>query len=120
MSKYGAFGESDPRIQLLIIMAMDWQARTTDTIINAFDIDVAYAVQATALGEVAGQLQALYDNHAKDCDKCAARKHDIYELVVKNFGAAFNRAKREQEAAYAEVASEADAMLEQVFKGHKK
>jgi hypothetical protein len=114
------FGQNDARIQMLIYLAMDWDAKTADQIMNAYDTDVAYAVLATALGEVAGQMQALYDNHCKECENCAAKKHNIYELVVKNFGAAFNRAKRGQENVYAETSSDADAMLERLFKGHKK
>jgi hypothetical protein len=120
LSGYESFGKRDVHIQIMIHVCAQWMAKTADMITNNYDVDVAYAVQATALGEIAGHLQALYNNHAKECDKCAAKKLDLHELVVKNFGAAFNQAKREQEAEYANAASSADAMLEQIFKGHKK
>lgn len=121
MSKYQKFGEDDPHIQGLVYLMELATKRTMARLTETYGYDVSAAMLATSLGVVFGELQAITNEHVKDCEKCAKKNnHEYYELIVRNFGAAFGQAKANKEARFASGVDSADEFLNSVLKAHKK
>jgi hypothetical protein len=112
------YGENDPRIQTVLYMMEASTKKTISVLDNTFERQAVVAMLATSLGMVLGELQAIHAHHAKECDNCSNSFFDHYELVVKNFGAAFGQAKAHAEQHYADLAAKADGELERVLKEH--
>jgi hypothetical protein len=113
---YQKFGDSDHKIQLILAAVEISQGMTLESISAQYDIDVAFAVVATALGRLGGEVQAKYDAHRGECETCDAKNLHVHELFLKNFNASFAQAKREREQNFAEAVGEANEALERIFK----
>lgn len=111
--------EADPRLKLCAEILTAVMTDNIREMADAYDFDVAFAVMATALGTTAGDFQATFNRHQGECDKCAKKQWDIYQLVVKNFGAAFGHEKREVERIHSDAIAAADNALDAILRKHK-
>lgn len=119
MSDFKKFGDGDPRLQLCIDALVATTGANINELADHYDFDVGFAVMATVLGTLAGSFEATFKRHQDECENCAKKKWDMYQLVVKNFGAAFGHEKRLHERETADAVAAADAALEAILRKHK-